>query len=373
MATAAELKQARKQRLENAVHFVKNDDRLPVLVMGCIPVAKIKDPDICPADAMERPEYLADVCMDVINELGDVDALHGYTSIMSKTKGLSFMSNTKLPGIDLDRNEMIQIDERPQMPIEDYDRILSEGWNAYKDWYIAEKLHIMPEDFQFSRRVRNYTTPKLEENGYWEWNTVGNEPIFDNLSAMRGITNFFRDLRKCPDKVHDVMKVMYEDTIDRITRGIDDNKAFAVMIQPAVRASCDFVSRRMFEEFAWPLIETYTDNALEHGGIPFFHYDAKWDDFLDFFKDFPAKRCIFDTDGLTDYDLLIKTLGDRMCLTANVTPAMLTLADPDEVYNYVKNQADAVGRDHYIITSACGLPVNAKGENIKAMIAAARA
>ena len=70
--------------------------------------------------------------------------------------------------------------------------------------------------------------------------------------------------------------------------------------------------------------------------------------------------------------LIIKILGDRMCITANTTPAMLTLAEPEEVYDYVSRQADLVGRDHFIVTSACGLPVNAKTENIEAMVAAAR-
>ncbi len=371
MKTAAELKEERKERLDNAIAF-KKSDRLPVLIMGCIPVAKIKDPEICPADAMERPEYLADTCMEVIEELKDVDALHGFTSIMSRTKGLSFMSNTKLPGIDLDRNEMIQIDERPQMAIEDYDRIIQHGWKEYKDWYIAEKLGLKPEDFQFSRRVRNYTTPILEEHGYWEWNTVGNEPVFDYLSAMRGISTFFRDLRKIPDTVHEVQEIIYNETLEDISRGVKNNKAYAIMIQPAVRASCDFVSRATFEKFAWPYIERYTNNAIDLGGKVFFHYDAKWDDFLDFFKVFPKNKCIFDTDGLTDMDLVVKNLGDRMAITCNVTPAMLTLGTPDEVYDYIVKQADMVGRDRYIITSACGLPVNAKGDNIKAMVAAAR-
>ena len=371
MATAQELKQERKQRLDNAVQF-RTSDRLPVLIMGCIPVARIIDPEIVPADAMERPEYLADTGMAAVEKLKDVDALHGFTSIMSRTKGLSFMSNTKLPGLELARTEMIQIDERPMMDIADYDRIIEHGWKPYKDWYISEKLGLKPEDFLFSRRVRGYAGPLLEEHGYWEWNTVGNEPVFDYLSAMRGITAFFRDLRKIPEKVHEVQEIIYNETLEDITNGIKRSKAYAVMIQPAVRANCDFVSRKTFEQFAWPYIKRYTDNALALGGIPFFHYDARWDDFLDFFTDFPARRCIFDTDGLTDMDLIIKTLGDRMCITANTTPAMLTLAEPEEVYDFVSRQADQVGRDHFIVTSACGLPVNAKPENIEAMVAAAR-
>jgi len=371
MATVEELKAQRAERLDNALNF-KMSDRLPVLVMGCIPVAKIKDPEIVPADAMERPEYLADTCMEVIDEMKDVDALHGFTSIMSKTKGLSFMSNTKLPGIDLAREEMIQIDERPQMPIEDYDRVLSEGWNNYKNWYIENKLGIHKEDFEFSRRVRKYTTPILEGHGYWEWTTVGNEPIFDNLSAMRGISQFFKDLRKCPEKVHEVMDVMYNDTIETMSNNVRNNKAYSVMIQPAVRANCDFVSRKTFEEFAWPIIKNSADNAIALGGKIFFHYDARWDDFLDFFTDFPKNKCIFDTDGLTNFELVVKTLGDRMAITSNLTPAMLSLASPDEVYKYVVDQADLVGRDRFIITSACGLPVNSKPENLKAMVAAAR-
>ncbi len=369
---AEQLKAERKARLDKALRYEKCDDRIPVVIMGHVPISKIADPDICPADALERPEYFVDKGMEALNELYDVDAVHGFTGAMSKTKGLSWMSNVKLPGVELKRTEMMQIIEIPQMEYSDYDRILTRGWKEFQADYIENKLGLKPKDFEFGRYIRKYAEQKLAENGFLEWSGAGTPMPFDWMTAMRGMTTFFRDLKKEPKMIKDVIFRIYEDTLPDFKEGIKKLTAYSAMVQPAVRSNCDFVSRKIFEEYTWPLVENYTNVVLEAGLTPFFHYDARWDDFLDFFTVLPKNKCIFDTDGMTDIHLVKKHLGGIMAITGNTPASLMTLGTPDDVYNFVKNQISELGEEGYIITSSCGIPINAPAGNVKAMVAAAR-
>jgi len=47
----------RWNRMEAAIHLEKPKDRIPTIMMGHIPAARVVDPDIIPYDIIERPDY----------------------------------------------------------------------------------------------------------------------------------------------------------------------------------------------------------------------------------------------------------------------------------------------------------------------------
>ncbi|MBP1627214.1 MAG: methyltransferase, MtaA/CmuA family [Holophagaceae bacterium] len=55
----------------------------------------------------------------------------------------------------------------------------------------------------------------------------------------------------------------------------------------------------------------------------------------------------------------------------DVPPAMLTLGTPEDVHKYSTNLNKELGPEGFILAAGCLVPVNAKPENVKAMIAAA--
>ncbi|KZL91818.1 uroporphyrinogen decarboxylase family protein [Clostridium magnum] len=59
-----------------------------------------------------------------------------------------------------------------------------------------------------------------------------------------------------------------------------------------------------------------------------------------------------------------------MCIKRDVQAAKLTLGAPDEVYNYSTQLIKDMGTG-FILGSGCGVPPNAKVENVKAMVSAA--
>ena len=185
------------------------------------------------------------------------------------------------------------------------------------------------------------------------------------------MAKFTRDLYKKPDKVKAVMDVMVAEMAEDEVKFLRERKPFCTVVVPCVRANAGFLSRKMFEKFGWPLFKTFTDIAIAEGANVLFHMDAKWDAFLDFFTDFPKGRCIFDPDSTTDIYKIKEVLGSTMCITGDVSPALLTVGTPDDVYKYSRKLIEEIGPSGFILSSGCTVPYNAKPENVEALVAAA--
>lgn len=65
-----------------------------------------------------------------------------------------------------------------------------------------------------------------------------------------------------------------------------------------------------------------------------------------------------------------EVLGDHMCVTGDMPPAILELGTPDDNYNYARKLIDLFGKSGFIMSSGCSVPPHAPLENIKAVIAA---
>ena len=74
----------------------------------------------------------------------------------------------------------------------------------------------------------------------------------------------------------------------------------------------------------------------------------------------------------SDMTKVKKTLGKNACLLGNVPSAMLSLGTPQKVKDYVKNLIDTVGKDGGLIICNGAFFDEAKPENVKAMVEAAK-
>ena len=110
---------------------------------------------------------------------------------------------------------------------------------------------------------------------------------------------------------------------------------------------------------------------IDAGAKVWFHMDAKWDENLPYFLDLPKASCVFDPDSLTDIVKIKEVLGDHMCITGDVPPALLELGTPEENYNYARKLVELFEGKGFIMSSGCSVPPRTPLENIKAVIAAA--
>jgi uroporphyrinogen-III decarboxylase len=83
----------------------------------------------------------------------------------------------------------------------------------------------------------------------------------------------------------------------------------------------------------------------------------------------PRGKVVLEIDGTTDIFKAKEVLGDHLCIMGDVPAQLLKLGTPDDVRAYVKKLIDVVGKGGgFILSSGCDVPVDAKPENVKAVI-----
>ena len=219
-------------------------------------------------------------------------------------------------------------------------------------------------------------TENLYDHGYPFVKGPPTPAAFDFLCLGRGPMDFLVDLITDPDPVHAAIDTILEEYLatgdslkKQVAAAAEKGEVTMINVNPCVYANCDMVSRAVFEEFGWPLIKKISDHVLASGANIFFHMDTNWTDFLDYFSEFPAGRCIFDSDGGTDLIKLRDMHGNRFAITGNISPTLLAFGTPDDVYKECRRQIEEMG-DSFILAPACSLPANTPKANIDAMYAA---
>ena len=282
---------------------------------------------------------------------------------------LTFMSKVKIPGIDLPDNALWQLDEREMMTTADYDTILNKGWVAFMMDYMENRLNIplgsiFAELAEYPQFIHNF-----EDSGIPVFNPVSGSVVYEMLNGGRSMAKFIKDMYKMPDKLDAVLDVMQPVCDEQLRHQMRAAKPEVVFISPA-RGASEFFSARLWERFVWKCIKRTADVIIEEGAAVCIHADANWERDLDYFRAFPKGKAIFETDGATDIYKIKAILGDMMCIKGDVPAAMLTLGTPDDVFNYSTRLIQDMGPG-FILASGCGIPPNAKLENVKAMISAA--
>lgn len=366
--SAEQMYNERLDRLLKAVAHEKTD-RTPINLVGpCF--IKFGEPSAVLADFIRRPEWADDVIVKAYVSMPDIDCGGGGAVGNMASMGARWMSRTKLPGRELSEDTLWQIDEAGAMTVEDYDTIIDRGWKTFQLDYQINRLGYKPEELAPNVEAMEKSAKKFKDIGLVSMRGMFTGMPYDQLCGGRGVANFTKDLYRIPDKVKAALDVILEENAGDAGEYFRSNKALTGGIAPSVRANCDFVSRKVFEKFAWPLFQRFTNVVLDGGAIPSFHQDSRWDDFLDYFTEFPKNRCIYDLDEMTDIYKVKEILGDRMCITGNVSSGLTCLGTSDEVYDFCRKQISDVGETGYIMNTSCTAPPNAKLENIKAIIAA---
>jgi len=129
---------------------------------------------------------------------------------------------------------------------------------------------------------------------------------------------------------------------------------------------------RIFERFEWPYMKKMAEAWVEAGITPLLHFDQDWTLNLPYFKDLP-KGCICEFDSCTDIFKAKEILGGSHCIMGDVRATLQTLGTPEEVEGYCTRLIDVVGKGGgFILSTGCYVPVDAKFENVKAMIDCAK-
>jgi uroporphyrinogen-III decarboxylase len=270
----------------------------------------------------------------------------------------------------------VQYDELENMTVADYDTIINKGWNGFCEEYFPRVTGRSLE--QIERINMALLDINLKDAAYWKERGIvlmAGALIVScemTLSLGRTFPKFTLDLHRMPDKVQAALEAMVPDFIDNVLR---DTKASGV---PWVHISLErgsgaYYNLKTYERFFFPQLKKIVDTLTARGITCWLHMDTDWTLNIPYLRELPAKKCICNLDSITDIFKAKDILKGHMCIMGDVPPSLTTLGTVDEVVAYCKKLIDVVGKDNgYIMCSGCEVPIDAKFENVRAMMDTAR-
>lgn len=365
MKTNRELFNERRKRIEDAI-TLKNPDRTPVMawidsfaaVYKGIPMSKFSSKLLLQSNAI----------LETVKDFPELDCPEGAFT-PPKLVAASLFSKMKLAGKELPEGSLWQVDERETMRREDYDTILKIGWKKFRTEYY--KRIDLSKFYQLKSIIAGIIAGKrFEKAGFPTFMSIVLNIPYDQLCVGRSFSNFTKDLYQIPDKVQAVMDTIYLSHLKEMKKQVKQAKAWAVFFGIA-RGASQFMSPKFWDRFVWPYIVKGVNAVIETGAYVNLHFDSNWDRDIERFKELPKGKCIWACDSTTDIFKLKEVLDGHMCIKGDVPPPLLSLGTPDEVYKYCVKLIKEIGPTGFILAPGCTLPMNAKVENVKAMLAAA--
>jgi hypothetical protein len=288
----------------------------------------------------------------------------------------------RLPGRELGEDELFQLIEEEVMLREDYEEILKVGfahWNL--DYFVRldpslprgglGRTLVTMKFIRMGLRIRG-NAAQLDKMGILPAFYSAFIPPFDLFSLARSINKFSTDLYDCPDLLQKACEASVAPTLATTMQALMPTGGKRVCIYP-MRSSVTFISPKMFEKFSLPALKQMVEFLVKKGITPIIHCDANWTPLLHYFREFPRAKCILELDGDTDIFKAKEVLGDWMCLKGDVPAQMLAFGEVGEVEAYCEKLISTVGKGGgFILGSGCEVPLNAKVENVQAMLRVAR-
>jgi len=133
-----------------------------------------------------------------------------------------------------------------------------------------------------------------------------------------------------------------------------------------------FMSLAQFKTFFWPPFRKMLLALIDAGLVPVAFWESTCNTRLEVIADIPRGKAIYWFEG-TDMLRAKQVLGDVVCLRGNVPASMLNTGTPEDVDAYCRMLIETVGKGGgFILDGACGIPDEARPENVRAMFASVR-
>jgi hypothetical protein len=406
-----ELYEEREQRVRDAIEM-KVPDRVPVaLLISYFPSAYVKG--VKNSDSYYNPvKWFEAVKKTIIDFEPDIFMSEGGGS--GEALDLLGPQFLKWPGGNLPDNSLHQILEGEPLKPDEYKKILSDptdwtlryylprAWKkmaplaklpdmqsvwgasnlpmaagAFADPEVIAAFEALAEAGRKQQEINVYRTRAMDDlfNLGFPYYVQGGaaapfEVVSDNLRGMAGT---MMDMFRHPDELLELCEVQLEKSIQRASMALKSPQGNPKRIWSALhRGSDGFMSLPQFEKFYWSTLKrlTYaiTDMGMVH--IPF--YEGNWEQRLEYLLELPKGKTLARF-AFTDMKKAKEVLGGHTCLNGGIPHSLLQTASPSQVEEYVKNLIETAGKGGgLIITASTGLTHEAKPENVRAMMEAAR-
>ncbi len=363
-----------EERIDAAI-ALKPVDRVPVIPMMDFFCARQKGVTL--EQMINDGDLGRDLLEQIFEEYGGWDETYFGTTLNEFAWTLTMFIPIKVPGRELLPDEQWQFDEREVMTAEDYDFVRENGWLPFWGAMFPRVRPLIPPP-EIPARLEAWDAQAIRDTHKWEsknirtFTGVAVVPPLEVFSMARSIKEFSLDLYRRPDKVLAAMNRVADEIIQA---GIGAWLSVKQRTQWGYRTAffagtrATFLSPKQFERFAWPYIKKGILAYVEAGITPLLHFDSNWTPYLSYFRELPRGKVVLEIDGKTDIFKAKEVLDDHMCIMGDVPAQLLKLGTPDDVRAYVQKLIDVVGKGGgFILSTGCDCPVDAKPENVKAMI-----
>ena len=365
-----------QQRIDTAVRLGK-PDRIPVVPM--LDCFSARYSGVTQHDMLFDIRS-ADAAFDKVHrDLGPIDGFNSSNGGMARYLLSLAIIPPVMPGVDgVDPNAQWQFVERTVMGPEEYCEFAA-GPFRFMMKKALEYNPAVPSPYVYWKNIVKGQLDMLKvQYSTRAWRRKGIEPMVGANLALHPLESITMGLRSCTDFVTDLFR--YPEELRAASRALLKTKWPTFLIGPRVsgikrafigmtRTSATIISPKQFEKFSLPELREICDHLIAHDVTPLLHLDNDWTPCLEYFKDFPRGKCVCNLDGTTDIFKAKEILGDHMCIMGDVPATLLTLGEPDEVDAYCERLIREVGADGgFILSTGCDTPVDAKTENVKAML-----
>ena len=364
------------QKYQKAISMEPFSDRREIPVFPLMITSLSKFGGITQAEAFESQDAWLGAAERTFELVGKPDVM---AVAYPKDTVFNMFLPYRAPGRELGDEESYQFIETPYFddPAE-YGRIMQMGWG---NWFAKHTMDVQTPPMQSFEELGarfallGQTFGKsfgfIYGHGMVPWFDTGTYPIFDSLSMFRSMEEFILDLVEDPGPIMDVVNTFTPEENERIIGQMKEQNGWHANIF-AMRSSATFLSPDMFEEYAWPALKSMLE-ALHAAGIHgIVHADGKWLPMLKYFTELPKGCMHIELDGDTDMQAAFDILGGWQGIQGDVPATMLMMAEPDEVSEYCDKLIQMGMKGGFILGSGCEVPMNAKPENVAAMIASVR-
>jgi len=405
---AKERYQASIKRFVDAV-TMKVPDRVPVIIMGAFLVPSLYG--LSPKKAMYDYAAVRDAFKKFLDEYDPDYALSPASVGSGRLLDLIQLRQYKWPGNGLADNVGYQFVEGCYMRPEEYPWLMSDP----SDFWIRGFLPRACGIFEFMKDLVPFTDlweivnyggffamlgTENVEAGFERLVKAGKEALkwveyirdfsfyamcngypfvvggitkapFDILAdTLRGTKEIFLDLYRRPDLVMEVARKLTPLAIAQGVRGADRSGIPVVSI-PLHKGSDEFLGNAQFEKFYWPSLKNLIEGLLAEGCIPHLFIEGSYDKKLEYLGELPKGSCFLHFEK-TDIKKAKKEIGDKLCIGGGVPAILLMEGAPHEVKEYCKDLIKFCGEGGgFVLAPAVALDA-ARGENIRAMLEAAK-
>jgi uroporphyrinogen-III decarboxylase len=187
---------------------------------------------------------------------------------------------------------------------------------------------------------------------------------------LRGTKGVILDMYRCPDKLMEAIDRITGLTIKRIISTVNATGSFVANF-PLHKGDDTFMSRKQFEKFYWPSLRKIIDALIEEGILVHLFAEGRYNQRLEYIGDFPKGWVTWQFDQ-TDMAKAKKMIGNTCSLVGNVPASIVITGTPEDVKDSCRRLIEICAPGGGYTLSGGAMATEAKAENLRAFMAAAK-